>query len=184
MHRMFSGKKPMSREIPRFFVFDCCAGDNERDTESRYNLEKETNKSPGITIDHAKRTESEDIMRAGSLIWAYNEHNPDYKLVVINAANNGFQSKMRSDTGSYVITQFTQRLEDNIDGNNDKYLNETLDEIQEDLHEKGKQLITKTFNNKTEKIKFLARKEIVFANEDDSIDVELSPINKYTSYTL
>ena len=62
-----------------------------------------------------------------------------------------------SDTGSYVITQITERLRRNINGNNDKYLNEILDEIQEHLHERGKQLMVKIFNNKTEKIKFYRR---------------------------
>ncbi len=89
------------------------------------------------------------------MIWAQNEDNPDYKLVIINAANDGFQSKLNSIYGSYVITQFTRKLEENIkEKNNQKFLNEILEDVQEDLHQKGKQLMVKTFNNKTEYIKF------------------------------
>ena len=144
-------------------------------------MEKLVNK--GINDDKGKQTEPTDIARDGSLIWAYNENNPDYKLVIINAANDGFQSKMRIDTGSYVITQFTKRLEDNIRTGNDKYFNEILDDIQEDLHEKGKQLITKAFNNKTEKMIFLARlksnNDLKFDNDakfDDNIELSLQAI--------
>ena len=46
------------------------------------------------------------------------------------AANEGFQSKMRVDTGSYVITRFIQGLRDNIDNNNnDKFLMDILEEV-------------------------------------------------------
>lgn len=71
------------------------------------------------------------------------------------AANEGFQSKMLSDKGSYVIGQFVSRLKDNIYKNkNNKFMNEILDDIQEDLHDAGKQLMVKTLNNKTKFIKF------------------------------
>ena len=86
---------------------------------------------------------------------AYDEDNPDFRLVTIMAANEGFQSKMRSDTGSYVITHFIDGVRDNIyNNNNDKFLMDILEEIQEDLHNQGKQLMVKTFNNKTEYVKF------------------------------
>ena len=82
-------------------------------------------------------------------------------MITIHAANEGFQSKMSSQTGSYVIRQFVYKIADNLE-NNDLWLHQLLDEVQEDLHEKGKQLMVKTFNNKTEYIKF--RK-----NQDDKI---------------
>ena len=44
-----------------------------------------------------------------------------------------------------------------IFNNNNKFLNQILDEIQENLHSSGKQLMVKTFNNKTENIKFIQR---------------------------
>ena len=30
MHRIFSGSNPLSREIPRIFIFDCCSGQSEK----------------------------------------------------------------------------------------------------------------------------------------------------------
>ena len=75
--------------------------------------------------------------------------------MLINAANEGFQSKMRTDTGSYVTAEICHRVGLNIDKkHNKKFLHEILDEIQEDLHAKGKQLMVKQFNNKTAWIKF------------------------------
>lgn len=50
---------------------------------------------------------------------------------------------------------------DNVSNNgNDKFLYEILDDIQEDLHKRGKQLMVKTFNNKTEYIKFVENKNV------------------------
>ena len=65
---------------------------------------------------------------------------------------------MSINKGSYVITQFIQRLQDNICNNNNKaFLYEILSAIQDQLHDEGKQLMIKTFNNKTEFIKFAER---------------------------
>ena len=156
IHRIFSGKKPVSRTIPRIFIFDCCAGSNERDAEFREDeKEEDKGKSAGYgETDTAKNTEVDDIVRDGSLQWAIGEVNPDYKLVVVNAANDGFQSKMRCDTGSYVVTQITERLYESISNKDGRFLHQILDDVQEDLHTRGKQLMVKTFNNKTEYIIF------------------------------
>ena len=57
-------------------------------------------------------------------------------------------------------------MKENIfDKNNKKWLNKILIEIQDNLHERGKQLITKTFNNHTEYIKFYPNDSI---NNNDS----------------
>ena len=66
-----------------------------------------------------------DIERSAT--WHYHEKNPDYQLAVINADNSGFQSKMSMTTGSYTLTQLTQRLADNIyNRNNSKFLQDIL----------------------------------------------------------
>ena len=79
--------------------------------------------------------------------------------MVINAANDGFQSKMNTATGSYVITRFVKGVRKNVfEGNNKRFLHEILDDIQENLHDLGKQLMVKTYNNKTEWIKFVVNK--------------------------
>ena len=38
-----------------------------------------------------------------SVIWARDEHNPDYRLITINAANSGFQSELSSETGWLTV---------------------------------------------------------------------------------
>ena len=97
----------------------------------------------------------EPIHVQDSRVWAYDEDNPDHKLIKINAANDGFQAKMSMSTGSYVITNFIDHLKDNIFKNkNKKSLNDVFTEIQNSLHNQGKQLIEKTFFNETEYIKF------------------------------
>ena len=98
------------------------------------------------------------IAVAPSIHWNEHEDNPDYKLVIINAANEGFQSKMSMRKGSFFITQFTQRLADNIcNKRNERFLNQILNDVQECLHNEGKQLMTKAFNNGTENIKFVKK---------------------------
>ena len=90
--------------------------------------------------------------------WYRGENNPDFKLALIHASNQGYQSKMRSDYGSYVISSFTRELKENIQNNkkpNKLFLYEILDKIQDDLHKKGKQLPIHTLNNGTRYIKFL-----------------------------
>ncbi len=50
IHRIFSGKKPLSRKIPRIFVFDCCSGNNERKLEKRIIEECDQSKSPQAKV--------------------------------------------------------------------------------------------------------------------------------------
>ena len=174
IHRIFSGKKPLNRKNPRNFIFDCCSGDYQRDEEIR-SRSRGSSLTKGVVMvddidnkmeesmvkERGKNTEVYDITRKDTMIWAINEENPDFRLVLINAANEGFQSKMRTDTGSYVISEFCKRVEINVDENhNKKFLYEILDDIQEDLHSKGKQLMVKQFNNETERIKFQKKKNL------------------------
>ena len=156
IHRTF-GSKPGLRNIPRIFLFDCCSGDKDRDSDWRaesYDDESESSEPESEAksdIDHGKGVSDE---RRDSGKWYYGENNPDFKLFIINAANKQFQSKMSIATGSYVITQLTQLLMDNITDNNKKFLQEILRTIQDYLHNRGKQLIEFTANNGTGYIKF------------------------------
>ena len=81
------------------------------------------------------------------ILWntgTWDEDNPDCKLAVINAANEGFQSKMSNETGSHVLTQFMEKLGDIIDRdgkNKNMVLFRILEDIQEELHQRGKQLL-------------------------------------------
>ena len=94
--------------------------------------------------------------------WYHLENNPDHNLAVIYASNIGFEAKMRSDTGSYVISKLVEKIELNPD----KFLYEIMDEIQDELESSGKQLPVYPFNNKTGYIKFL-KKEPVDLSEDE-----------------
>ena len=184
IHRIFSGKKPLSRKIPRMFIFDCCSGHREREARARRSrlMSQSQGKSrtedkfaviPGdldfasrLREDSSKNVEVVHITRDETLVWASQEKNPDFKLVVIHAANDGFQSKMNTVSGSYVIGAFVKGLRENVFKNgNKKFLHEILCDIQEDLHDLGKQLMVKTFNNKTEWIKFVKNKRGIKRNK-------------------
>ena len=149
--------KALCRKIPRVFLFDCCSGDNDRDTDFRASsiddgkrmtflhsdkVKKEKEEKEIKMDDTETNTETENVQENN--IWARDEDNPDHRLVVINAANPGFQSKMRTDTGSYVITHFIDGLKDNIFKNKNKlFINDILSDIQHSLHKEGKQLVEK-----------------------------------------
>ena len=176
IHRIFSGQYPLSRKIPRCFVFDCCSGSGQREADWRGkghkdNSEEESESDQGKNIlDAGKQTEIGHIASGDNEDWMYGEDNPDYKLVTIMAANDGYQSKMSTEKGSYVITSLMDGISNNIDEHdNDKFLNTILDEIQEKLHDDGKQLMVKTFNNKTEFIKFEARDYQNVGDQDQNI---------------
>ena len=43
-------------------------------------------------------------------LWMHDENNPDYKLAIIHAANIGFKSKMSVETGSFLLTEFKEKI--------------------------------------------------------------------------
>eukprot|EP01084_Bolivina_argentea_P142656 250603_1 len=126
IHRIFSSAHPNSRGIPRFFIFDCCSGNFERESYR----EDDICKSPNSKISDLTKGINDadaDIDKP----WVDGEHNPDYKLCVIEAANPGFQSKLRSDVGSYVIHSFYEKTMDILTNNKRTFIHETFDEIQD-----------------------------------------------------
>ena len=42
--------------------------------------------------------------------WYYGEDNPDLKLAVMQASNQGLRSKMRADTGSSYVSKLVQKV--------------------------------------------------------------------------
>merc|ERR1712013_519633 len=95
--------------------------------------------------------------------WAKDEHNPDYMLAQIHAANDGFEAQMKvkdgHTKGSYLISAFTR----NYDGK--RFLYEVFDEAQRNLHRRGKQLTENTYNNGTRYLKFVKH-----STDDDACD--------------
>ena len=92
--------------------------------------------------------------------WTTSTPNPDYKLAVINSANIGFQAKMRGDeVGSFFIYLFTKKIMESIKAHDRRNLGELTDEIQEILHERGKQLPECIFYNGTRNLRLEIKKE-------------------------
>merc|ERR1712154_309856 len=80
-------------------------------------------------------------------IWKHGDLNPDYRLAVLNAANEGFQSKMNADVGSYVIHGFWRRATALIKEKGEvSRLGKIFKEIQYDLGE-WKQFPVFNWNN-------------------------------------
>ena len=121
IHSIFSWKHPRARSIPRVFVFDCCDGDQDRDTDVARSISDEDEESTdekSADDTMGKNFDNTDIQlnRQGTLVWKRDQDNPDYRLCLVHAANPGFQAKMSSEKGSYLITLMTDKLINN--GNN------------------------------------------------------------------
>eukprot|EP01083_Nonionella_stella_P064938 169739_1 len=146
LHRLVSIKYPISRDIPRLFLFDSCEGSGERITDE-YKIEIETDQVKGFRLSDVQ----------GGDEWTTHTKNPDYKLVEIHAANAGFQAKAHMQFGSYLIYLFTKKMKSNIERNENKTLATLFDEIQNELHDAGKSQTKNVFNNTTAKLRFMKR---------------------------
>eukprot|EP01084_Bolivina_argentea_P014114 26390_1 len=110
------------------------------------------------------------------------QHLTDAKLVTIHAANLGFQSKINSVQGSYMIYGFVSKMLNALQDNDGKlksnqFLYEVFDEIQEELGAE-KQLPIMMYNNGTRYIKFVENK-IDLNNDND--EVELMQVEPQTN---
>eukprot|EP01083_Nonionella_stella_P272977 925982_1 len=161
LHRLVSTNYPQLRDIPRLIVFDCCDGDQ---TKSAYPAEYDPNGSDEDEKEmdgQGKNFEMTDIKvnQYDEEVWKSDQKNPDYMLALIHAANEGFQAKMNSIDGSYLIYELVKRMIDNVQDNRNLFLGEIFDSIQHDLHYQGKQQITAVFNNKTRYLRFKRHKQ-------------------------
>ena len=98
-------------------------------------------------ILQGKHFNVDDIKQKTYDVWKADQKNPDYMLAVIHGANEGFQAKISSKKGSYLIRKFTDKMLQNIEEAKCQCLSKIIDEIQEELHEDGKQQITPGYNN-------------------------------------
>eukprot|EP01084_Bolivina_argentea_P087850 158628_1 len=153
IHRIFSSPHPKSRKIPRLFLFDSCLGNNEQKSNR---LSINDNGKPIKNEDLSKQISLNNVENDGDYgeSWMVGEDNPDFNLAVIEAANPGFQSKLRNDIGSYLIYFFYKKMLDILQQNKRKYIYQTFDEIQDHLHKKGKQHPTYIWNDNTRYIRF------------------------------
>eukprot|EP01083_Nonionella_stella_P145282 454965_1 len=162
IHRIFSALHPKSRRVPRLFLFDCCSGNNQLEqresspeTEKERALEKgkaRTTMCDSNEREHGKQISVRDVR--GNQLWVEGDNNPDYRLAMIEAANYGFQSKLLTNTGSYMIHSFYEKTMKVLTQNKRTFLDEIFEEIQDELHQEGKQLPTYTWNNHTQYIRF------------------------------
>ena len=150
IHRLFSMHYPKAREIPRIFMFDACDGNAERNISSLINI---ADKGKSFGMEELEMKEETALVNA----WTDDNHNPDFKLVEIHAANSGFQAKLNTTFGSYLLYEFVSRMKKCIDDGEDVTLGRLFDKIQNELHDKGKQQIVKVFNNDTRGIQLQMR---------------------------
>eukprot|EP01084_Bolivina_argentea_P104106 186439_1 len=182
IHRIFTTNYPQTREIPRVFLFDCCSGSDEQGlNDSDSDSEDDDNgKAGNIIKDTAKGFQVEDLDR-NDYIWEHGTKNPDHKLAIVHAANYGFQSKLNSDIGSYMLYEFSSKTLDDILNKDNrskdkKYIYEVFDEIQQELAERGKQQIVTSYSDKTRFIKFKKNE-----NDNQNDNVERENINTHES---
>eukprot|EP01084_Bolivina_argentea_P052804 96962_1 len=155
IHRFFSDNYPAVRNIPRMFIFDCCAGTKSRNPSNRDELEEkyDDDEIEEKQFIHNNVDNHSNTIKQKVIPWANGEKNPDSELIVINSANYGYESKLDKSIGSLFITKFSEKMKLNIDNHcNVKFLYQILDDIQEELQHI--QLTVPVYNNKTRYIKF------------------------------
>ena len=147
IHRSISDKYPQIRVIPRIFLFDACDGTRSR--QSTIHLEQRESVTPDNTdVEDAAKpgndAEGNDLVDALQMetAWTKSTKNPDYNMIVVHGSNDGFVSKMnKSEKGSYLTYYFIKMVRERIEKKNRKGMYELLMEIQDVLHDKGKQMI-------------------------------------------
>ena len=106
--------------------------------------------------------------------------NATYNSVVVHGANDGFASLMQTTSvGSYLTYYFVNAVQKRIQRQERKGLEELLTDIQNALHDSGKQLIRKEFFNNTAtlRIEKNQKKQTVdlLGDEDDMVEMVESP---------
>eukprot|EP01084_Bolivina_argentea_P162274 282421_1 len=89
---------------------------NEEKDDEIGEFGKNSNVQPNLS--QQKTLEFEEAQSA----WNVGEKNPDYRLVTVFAANAGYQAKMDSVSGSYLIREFLERVVLNYRTENKLYL--------------------------------------------------------------
>ena len=153
IHRILSLKYPKLREIPRMFVFDCCDGSHSRTPT----VEIVPDQSKVIKSllkegpEQRKNTDCETMQNVNA--WTSSTKNPDYNMVTVFAANSGFVAKMNYN-GSYLVYYLTKAIKSNVERQQGKTLAEILEDVQNKLHDHGKQQTVNTMNNHTRTLVF------------------------------
>eukprot|EP01084_Bolivina_argentea_P077812 141184_1 len=158
IHRIISGNHAEAREIPRIFLFDSCEGDSERIRKRSTSIDDiEMNEipidtqylsdAPLMITEIGKHVALEHIENGTQ--WTTTTKNPDYRLIEVHASNPGFQAKIDSRHGSFLMNEFSQRMIENIKNEKQETLSDIFSAIQTSLHDRGKQQTRNVFNNQT-----------------------------------
>ena len=103
-------------------------------------------------------------------VWAHNTEHPDYQLAELNASRWGFQSKLNTGSGSYLISGFVERAEKELAAKGYvPRIGAMFKEIQDELRLRNKQLPSYIWNNNTENIQLYKRD--VDAEQDKTLVV-------------
>eukprot|EP01084_Bolivina_argentea_P256425 431729_1 len=170
VHRTFSLGHPKTRKYPRFVLLDCCSGSNQMERVH----------SDVSTMSRGKNISETDIFGADLQQWCSGDDNPDYMLARVSSSNHGFMSKIDKIVGSYLIYGFYQKYTANLDDNQGLFIHEIFDQIQEELHHDGKQLMECVWNNDTRYIKFCERKNTTHKKRSEKY-MEVETLNHDSS---
>eukprot|EP01084_Bolivina_argentea_P132205 233303_1 len=178
IHRYFSASYPLLREIPRIFLYDCCAGSNDKKGIKKKKKTGDgtvkSKMSMNTTINTAALQRIDTTLTVQD-VWGKNQLNPDHRLVTLHAANMGFISKINTVDGSYFIKKFVDKTLKSLEKDKDvPFIGEIFEEIQEELHNKV-QLPTYTYNNGTRWIKLKVNdkdkeEEVKEQDDEDEFD--------------
>merc|ERR1712150_103814 len=135
------------------------------------------------------KVEDEDVPQGQQ--WKQGQANPDHLLARVNAANEGFVSRLDSRYGSMAIHAMFQKYMDALDNGQSPFVHEVFDEVQTELHEAGKQMPECTWNDDTRYLVFkknkglLHRVEAIYAKKkrDEAIAAKFVEANKTTTVT-
>eukprot|EP01083_Nonionella_stella_P124761 376927_1 len=168
IHRTFSQNHPLLRDLPRVFMFDCCDGkwDYSKGITPPRKPRNDKPRDQGLATQDRKGSDQGkgyallDVEEETKEPWTKDQKNPDHRLVEINAANRGFQSKLKRDEGSYMLSEFVQRTISNLNKGQHEFVYKVFDEIQQELAvNKRKQQITTVYNDRTRYIKLMPNRD-------------------------
>ena len=155
IHRCLSEKYPQIREIPRIYLFDACDGTRSRVATPSANgqiVETEKPAAAGSSVENVDLSVV-DALQMMDTEWSSKHKNPDYNMIIVHGANEGFVSKIQNtEVGSYLTYFFTKAVRLNIEMGQRKGMGEILADVQNTLHDAGKQLIRMEFFNNTQNL--------------------------------
>eukprot|EP01084_Bolivina_argentea_P316864 549339_1 len=194
IHRLFTLNYPSTRHKKRIFLFDCCNGDQQRSAYHADFEEESSSDELGKNINNMQDIQFSRFAYGKRLcVRQYDLNALDSNLVVVCAANVGFQAICDAQKGSYLIMNFFKKMSSKINNEElkeDSYLGDIISEMQNELHSMGKQLITSSFSPETRWIVFEKNDkdnkdevEVLEHHDDDTSDYDDDEEKYYIFYS-